>query len=200
MNYAQTLLTTLGFLFTVSMTGCGGYSFESRGNTWKKEGVQRVFISTLENKTLKTGVEVPFAAALMREFSRGNRIKLVGKEHEADAILEAAVEIVDTRSFSQATVAQISPNDPKAQELSDFAVTSEYIVSASMSVQLRRVRDSKQLWSQSFSRSKIFPGSNKFGLQGSTSMIINGSQEQLALSEIAQFLASDAHDAMFEAF
>ena len=84
--------------------------------------------------------------------------------------------------------------------LEDYVIATDYTASASIIVNLTRKVDGKVLWSQTLNRSKSYPGNNRYGLQGTTSVLINSSQEQFALIEIARFLASDAYENMLEAF
>lgn len=198
LKFEKFIIAALLGVIACFAVGCG-YGFQDKSNHWKKRGIQRVYIRTLENLTLTTGLELPFTSALIKEFSRGNKIRVVEHEADADAVISGALESIST-TFTPTTVAQANPNDPRAQELGDFVIASEYTVTATMRVTLTTTKDNKAVWSQSFSKPKLYPANNRFGLQGTTSTLINSSQEALALGEIAQFLASDAYDAMFEAF
>jgi hypothetical protein len=151
------------------------------------------------NNTLKSGIEVPFTSALLREFARGERIGLVTDENAADAYVAGTVELVSSQPNSQTTVDVIS-NQPAAKSLTDFVIASDYLVTANVSVRLVRAKTNEILWSQTFYQSKIYPGGNRFGQEGSTSSLINSSQEHLALDDIAATIAGDAYDTMLEAF
>lgn len=193
------MLIVLSLAFSCSAVGCG-YSWQNTGNPWaKKDQVRKVFVRTLVNNTLKAGVEVPFTSALVREFARGQRVQLVADEGDADGYLEGEVTDVSSKINSELTVTQLSRSE-EAKALSDMVIASDYVTNATINIRLVKKGTGRMLWSQTFSRSKVYPGNNRFGLEGTTSSLINASQEALAVGEIAQFLASDAHDTLLEAF
>lgn len=198
MKGCQRFLIIAALVLSALAAGCG-YGWQNKGNHWKDEGVAKVYIREVTNNTLITGIEATFTSALVKEFSRGNRIRVVSSEKEADAIVSSTIDSVAT-TFTPGTVEQLAQDDPRAKELTDFVIASEYTVTAVMAVNLIRKNDQKVMWSQSFSRPRVYPANNRFGLRGTTSTLINASQEAIALGEIAQFLATDAYDAMFEAF
>jgi hypothetical protein len=182
----------------LQLAGCG-YQWQRKSTAWSNRGVHRVFVRSLLNNTLISGVEVPFSSALLREFARGERIGLVTDENAADALVTGIVNVVSSQPNSQTTVDVIS-NQPAAKSLTDFVIASDYLVTATVTVRLERPKTGEVLWTQTFTQAKIYPGGNRFGQEGSTSSLINSSQEQLALSDIAQIIASDAYDTMLEAF
>ena len=184
--------------FALFCSACG-YGFRSRSNPWADKGVTKVYVQTLTNNTLSAGVEVPFTSALVKEFARGGRLKLVSNEADADAVIEGSVDSFGSTANSTTTVSALAPADPQAQGLTDAVIAVEYVVNASITVRLVK-RHGGRLWEQQFSRPKVYPAGNRFGLQGSTASLINSSQEAIALDEIAEFIASDVHDTMLEAF
>jgi curli biogenesis system outer membrane secretion channel CsgG len=186
-------------VFSIFAANCG-YQWQGVGNPWARQGVERIYVETLSNETLRTGVESLFTGALLKEIARGKRLRLVNNIKDADAILSGSVITVESAINSSTTVPAIANKDLDATALDTVVIAADYSAYASVNVQLLRRKDSKVLWSQSFSRSRIYPSGNRFGLPGTTSVLINSSQEQIALTEIAQFIASDAHDMLLEAF
>jgi hypothetical protein len=148
---------------------------------------------------LKSGIEVPFTSALVREFARGARIGVVTDEAAADAIVEGTVDNVVSEIRTSTTVDAIS-NQPAAKNLTDLVIASDYVANATVTVRLRRANSKEVLWTQTFAQAKIYPGGNRFGQEGSTSALINSSQEYLALQTVAETIASDAYDTMLEGF
>lgn len=153
----------------------------------------------MTNNSLRPGVEVDFTSALLKEFSRGRRIRLVSDPKEADAFVEGTIEQVVSSIGPATTVSQIS-QEAGAQNLSEMVIATEYVASAVVNVRLVRKKDKATLWEQRFSSNKIYPANNRFGKEGVTSTLINDSQQTLALNEIAKTIASDAYDIMLEAF
>lgn len=186
-------------LLAVILAGCG-YGFRSRANTWENEGIRRIYIEPLVNNTLRPGVEVVFTSALLKEFAQGGRIALVNDKKGADAVLTGTLVNVESRIFSQTTADQVSKDPPPGQGLdSTFVIATEYTASALINMQLQRV-DGTPLWSQGFSRSRIYPAANQGGDIGNTGVLINESRMSMALGEIATFLAVEVHDLFFERF
>lgn len=186
-------LTLLGF------SGCG-YHLQKTSNPWGGAHVEKVYIEPVVNNTLRSGYDSIFYNALTKEFLKGKRVKLVNKRGDADASLVAVLDSVGSSGVSSNTVPNIAPGNENAKQLADMTVAAEYAVSASLQVSLSRLTDGKVLWSQSFARSKIYPAGNRFGAQGTTSVLINHSLEEITLQDLAQFIASDAYDTMLEAF
>src|SRR4051812_1907513 len=71
-------------------SGCG-YTWQGTSNPWAAQGVKKVFVRTLTNNTLRPGMEVEFTSALVKEFSRGQRLKVVADEKDADAFVDGEV-------------------------------------------------------------------------------------------------------------
>ncbi|MEW6056540.1 MAG: LPS assembly lipoprotein LptE [Bdellovibrionota bacterium] len=199
MNQIQRISFSFALLgFLLSSSGCG-YTWRNKSNPWKAQKVERVYIKAMINNTLRSGLEVPFTSALIREFSRGPKVRIASNEENSDAVIESSLDAVGSSIGPTTTVDRLS-QDPAARAFNDYVIASEYSASATITVSLVRKQDKRVLWTRAFSESKTYPANNRFGLVGSTSALINSSQEQLALNEIAQVLASDAYDTMFEAF
>jgi hypothetical protein len=186
------------FVLCGSFASCG-YHFQGRDNPWEKDGVSKVYVDSFVNRSSRAGAETVFTSALVKVFARGERLRVVQNKKDADAVLEGVVTELAVVPVSAATVTQLT-KDPAAKPLADISLATEYAVNAIISVNLVRSKDSKSLWMQSFSGSKIFPGNNRFGTAGSTSVLINDSQQNAALSEIAFVVATDAYDFMLETF
>jgi hypothetical protein len=189
--YLFIIFLSLGF------SGCG-YSWQSKKNPWRGDGIEKVYIQTLTNNTLRVGLEVSMTSALIREFERGAKFRVVSDPKDADAVVKGTIDSIGN-THTDVTVSAIT-NDPAAAGLSDAVIASEYTASATVSIWLERNRDRQTLWRQTFSRQKVYPSGNRFGLPGTTSSLINASQEKLALDEVAGFIAGDAYDTMLEAF
>lgn len=184
-------------LVSLAASGCG-YGFRGRQNPWTAQGMRSVYVRMLTNNTLRSGLEVPFTSGIVREFARGRRINLVSDEKDADGYILGSIDVFESRVNSFSSVTGIT-KDPLARGLEEQVIASEYVANAAVTVTLIS-KTGGLLWSQQFTRSKIYPAGNRFGLQGTTSALINSSLEQLALNDIIQFIASDVYDTMLEAF
>jgi hypothetical protein len=193
-------IQTLSVIVAVGLfSGCG-YSFQGASSHWKAQGINRVFVRMLTNDTLHAGVEVTFTSALIKEFARNQRFRVVEDEKNADATIEGSVTSAEAIINSANGVTALSNNDPAAAILGDVNVATEYRATGSISVQLVRREPKSVVWTQSFYGEKIYQGNNRFGLSGTTSSLINASDQQLALNEVATQVASDAADTMLEGF
>ncbi|MEK6579060.1 MAG: hypothetical protein AABZ55_07515, partial [Bdellovibrionota bacterium] len=56
------------------------------------------------------------------------------------------------------------------------------------------------IWTGGFSRSKPYPGSNQLGPPGTTSALINESEFERALSDLAENMMEDVHESMLAMF
>ncbi len=196
----RSLLLYVAMSVAVFSAACG-YGFRSRGNTWEREQINKLYIAPLVNNTLRPGVEVPFTSAILKEFSQGGRIQVTSSRESADAVLEGAVEQVDSSVFSTTTADQVSKNLPLGQGLdSTFVVAQEYSAKAQISFSLVRLKDGKGLWNQGVSSSRLYPAANQGGDIGNTGVLINNSRYTMALNELAKQLAVEVHDLFFESF
>ena len=124
---------------------------------------------------------------------------MVGAKSSSDAVVSGTLTSITTSPGPAVAVTTLSTSK-KAKGLDEYQVASQYQVDAAVTVRLVRTRDGVLLWSQSFNRSKLYPASTRFAAEGNTSVLINQSQDRIALEEIAQFLASEVTDTMLEAF
>lgn len=206
MNRTALIITFLPFfaLSMVSVMFCGcGYHWRSHVNPWKKQNIQTVYVPMITNNTLHPGIESFFTSALEKEFIRGQKLKLVSDGKAADVTLKGTLVEVLTTPNGQSTVPQIT-EDPEARaQLADMVIASDYSTLVRMRVEMidyRQEKEGKVLWSRSFQGSKVFPANNRYGLEGTTSALINASQESLTLQNLAQTVASDVYDSLFHAF
>ncbi len=187
------------------MNACA-YRFQGSENPWREKSVENVYINIMTNNSLRAGEEVPFTSAFLKTFSRGNKLKVVNDSKQADIVVNATIESIASNVSSSTNVPTLTQDKLASQTISDMVIATEYAATATVSVQLTKGEASTNpklppiLLVQNFSRVKIYPGNSQFGLPGSTSVLINDSQFQMALNEIAQGIAADAYDTMLEYF
>lgn len=197
----RTGICILTLISGLALGGCG-YRFRSSHNLWEKNGIRKLYISNIENNTLRSGVDGPFSSSILKEFARQGRIQIVRQKEQADGILSGTLYVVDAKCGPTTTADQVSTTIPSGMPRppSDFIVAQEYVVSAELGLELSEAKSQKTLWSKTFSRTKIYPASNQAGDIGNTSVQINESRFQEALADVATNIAVDAHDILFEAF
>jgi hypothetical protein len=194
--------------------GCAGYQFQRSGNELlEKEGIRSIYISPLMNDSYKPGVENLVYNELVRTVLAGRRVKLAGRPEEADAIL---VGRVTTASYSPAGAVPSQNIFPHSEDElvkkkpiplegpENILVATEYGATLSCNFSLERqvVQKGKprNLWSSSFSRSRPFPGNNQRGVFGTTSPLINESEFDRILRDMAQSMMADLHESMLAMF
>jgi outer membrane lipopolysaccharide assembly protein LptE/RlpB len=92
-NFLRTSLLFSRFVFalmlTMGLSGCG-YSFRG-GSTILPPDVRKIYIPTVENNTVESGITLDLTEALREQFERYGVFTVVEREDEADATLRARV-------------------------------------------------------------------------------------------------------------
>ncbi len=181
--------------------GCG-YGLKNSKNTLREQtGIRKIYILPVKNDTYKAGVENSVYNALVRTLSRGRAVTLVGSEAEADAVLVGIVSTATSAVAEKAAVESLPGGDTVPQVYKGILVPKLYAAYLGCQFQLKRKSDSPAaIWGSSFSRAKIFPSANQVGLPGTTSFLINESEFDRALGDLAEGMMNDVHEAMLGQF
>ena len=200
-------LTPLLAFFCVGLLGpgCSGYQFQNSTNQLEeKYHVTRVYVAPIKNSTYKPGVENLLYNEMLREIAAHRKLTLVFKQEEADAVLSGTVSNAQSTRSSSTTADQLFPQTSKypwiPQVSKSIQAATEYVASLSCSFELTRNRDTKKIWSASLNRSKAFPANNQIGTFGTTSSIINETEFDRALGEMARSMMADVHESMVSTF
>ena len=86
------------WLCSLTLLACG-YRFAGSGAF--PEGVDKIFIEVMENRTSKIGVERIVTNQLIFEFSRQRESSLVSNLNQADAVLKGAINSIRTQTISR---------------------------------------------------------------------------------------------------
>lgn len=199
------------------VAGCG-YGFQgSRNEFWEQEGIHKVYVKPLVNDTYKPGVENVMYNALVRTLLAHRRVALVRSEAEADAVLAGTVFVAQfvtsgaTRADSLVPLGLALPPGKVnirygggVTPLDSIQVASVYTAALTCDFVLVRRNPPPgkpaKVWNGGFSRSKPFPASNQLDVPGATSALINESEFERALGEIAVSMADDVHESMLDMF
>ncbi len=195
-------MKSLILLFVLILSNGCGYQFQARSNPYKGMNIEKVYIRHFVNNSLIPGVDAIFTGALIKEFSKGRRLKLVSDSEKADAYVLGVINTVTSSINSSVQVPNIAQDDPRADTdiMKDTIIATEYVAFADLKVSLIRTDNKQVLWTQAFTQRKLYPANNRFGELGVTSMLINRSQEQMAVQEMASNLANDIYENMLEGF
>jgi len=86
------------FLLLLISSACG-YRFSGKENL--PSGVERIFVTVFENRTMETGVEILFTDDIIQELIRNRKDSLANSRTGADAILSGSVESIRIRTISR---------------------------------------------------------------------------------------------------
>ncbi len=210
-------LRILALIAVLGAASCG-YSWQRAESAYLKTlNVASVYVEPTANASYKPGAESVIHNALLKTLLARKSLKLVSKPEDADAILKSTVT---QASFSPAGTAnanykdfdplQLIPDNslpgPENKNESGFAymsIATLYAGTLGASFSLSRLEGGKEvkvLWTDSESRAKVFPANNLLDVAGTTSALINESEFDRALQELAVQIAADAHDSLVAAF
>ncbi len=214
----QNLLTPAAFLLSSWALCSCGYALKQGGHNllFDSEGVQTVYIEPFVNNSYKPGVENLVFNQVQRAIAISGNIRLVSARKEADAVLSGSVSSagygVAGSTFASGA---IFPNGRIEKDSSavtaakaQTSIATSYSASLSCSFQLvkrpnrgrKPVNASRSLWGGGFSRSIGFPANNQLGIFGTTSHLINESEYERALKELAERVSFDLTENMFSMF
>ena len=189
--------------------GCG-YGFQNTKNPLsEREQINKIYIAPITNNTYKAGVESVIYNNLIRVISAHRRIILVKDPEEADAILQGTVGNASYVGISGTQVFALSPSQlvpslGRNLPSSNFIISSIYSATLGCSFSLvRKNPDPKKktlIWTSTFSRDKPFPSANQLDVPGTTSSLINESEFERSLNDLARNMMDDVHESMLAMF
>jgi hypothetical protein len=196
----RALFGVFGLVLLGSAAGCGYALENSRSNSLREVGVSRVYVSPVKNRTYKPGVENLVYNELVQALLVGHRLKLVDRPEVADAILESSVDNATYTPTATTSADSIFPTTVSAIQIT---VATEYQADVRCSFRLKRQKNgvgAETIWESDFSRSKRFAGNNQKVEYGTTSGLINESEFDRTLKEVAHGMMQDVHEAMVARF
>ena len=116
-------------LLLVTMTGCG-YTLVGQGNL--PEHIKMIAIPVFENTTLEEGIEQEITSAVVQEFVRGGKVKLVS-EDKADAVLTGKITAYKTEGVQY-------------QNVDDKTEVTTYKLTVTVVVELKDLVNDTVLW------------------------------------------------------
>ncbi len=190
----------------VSLGGCGYTLQTSKNPIYDELGIHRVYVAPLVNDTYKPGVENLVYNEVVKTISQNRRVKVVQNIEDADAVLSGTVNSAYYATLATTGGDSLYPSKelPGLAGPANIRVSSFYgaNLGCSFSLKYRKPRKGKsdELWSSGFSRNKSFPGNNQMGVFGTTSALINDSEFDRALRELAEGISNDLHESMLAMF
>jgi hypothetical protein len=191
-----------------AFSGCGYTLQNSRSPLTEKEGIRKVYVASLLNDTYKAGAEITVYNALLRTLSVHRRIVLVNRKDDADAELRGKVTLATYVPSAATSAVTLNPGNAlgAADPFANVQIATQYSATLNCSFFLVRthpnlaLKQKETVWSASFSRSEIFNASNQLGTQGDTSALINESEFDRAIGDLATAMMDDVHESMLAMF
>ena len=174
----------------LSFPACA-YQFQGRSNPLQKLGVHKIYVRQFDNKTYRPGVEQMFSSAMVKEIQKFRSFELVGSPEAADAVLTGEVTNVASDRSSNRQV--------RLGAIKDVDIASEFTATVLCSIQLMD-KQSRIIFSQVVSGSKIYPGSVRTGDEGATVPLVNDSEQRLAVQFVASQMMASVYQRMIDTF
>ena len=182
-------------------SACGYTLQNSKNPALTKEGIHKIYVEPLVNNTYKAGVENTVYNALVKKISSHEHVKLVRSAEDADAVIKGTVASAEYTSSALTTASQLAPIGTGP---SNILVASQYNALLTCTFDLYRAKKDgthgDYLWGSQFSRTKFFPANTQLGTLGTTSALINDSEFDRTLSDLAESMMSDVHESMLGLF
>ena len=174
------------------MSGCGyGLRGQSR-DFFEKRKIRNLYIPPVKNDSYKAGIEIIVYNQLRKRFAQWVYVKIVDDESRADARLNATVTQATTEPAATIRADQLAP---VGEGPSNIEIAASYNVTLGIRFELISA-ESGVLWQQQATRSKGFQAATFFGALGTTSALINESQSDTTLGELAVIVIQDAEESI----
>lgn len=197
------------FLLVISIVvpACASYHFQTSVSPLvESQGIKKIYITPLQNNSYKAGIENIVFNELVRVIAAKRRVQIVSSIRESDAVLTGIVSTATSEPGGGTTSDNLFPSKDvvNLKGSPDLVVNTEFIATLGCSFSLNRTHTEpgkKQLvWASGFGRAKPFPATNQMDIFGSTSPLINESEFDRALKELAESMMSDLHESMLSMF
>ena len=193
---------------SLSGPGCGYSLRNTRNVLGETEGIHRIYVAPVTNDTYKGGAENVVYNALLRALAASGKIRLVNSPSQADAVLYGKITEAD---FTYTVLSQANALTPSTVAQSSQFVTNntliatEYQATLGCNFILQRAGNTPPgkkalLWNSAFTRNKLFQANNQLGVAGATSALVNESEFDRALGDIARNMMVDVDDSMLSMF
>ena len=156
---------TLATLVT-AISGCGYALQGTHSHELEKDGIRRIYVTTIRNDTYRPGVENVVYNELLQSLSAFKGIQLVTSPEDADAILSGTVSNADSTIAGTGAAPSLNPAalgtslpvlQPSFQTIY-IATLYNAVLGVSFSLTRRNPKPGQKatVWSGSFSRTGIF--------------------------------------------
>ncbi len=200
------------FLFALgsaALMGACGYTFQHSNNPLlTRYGVRKVHVAPIQNATFKAGVENVVYNEALKVIAAHRRVILVQNRADADAILQGVVSEATYVKSATTTADQLFPTARLLGTIkrpsANLQVATEYSARLSTQFSLRltrpRLGEKEEIWAGSFAKAQAFPANNQLSVYGTTGHLINESEFDRTLKDLAESLVYNLHESMLALF
>jgi len=200
-GFCQNPSTMKRFFWTwacaVLLTSCG---YTLRGNSrvfFDSNQIRSLYVAPVKNNSFKAGVDIVVYNALRKRIAQGGYVRLVDQRDFADAELSA---LISDASYSPSGITTADQLAPLQSGPSNVQIASAYNVNLAIHFDLLLLKTKKVLWADSIGRQKSFSASTYLGALGTTSALINESDFERTIGELASGIVQDAEESMNSVF
>lgn len=161
----------------------------------------------LVNDTYKAGVENLVYNAVLKRISANRGVSLVSRWEDADAILKGTVNQASFGTSGSTPANQLFGNSvlpPDRRGSANIAVATVFSAEMMCTFSLERAvappAKGETVWSGSFSDKRSFPANNQIDVFGTSSALINESEFDRSLRDLADTLSRDLYESLFVLF
>ncbi len=186
----------LALAATLAASGCGYAMRTSRDpSQLSRLGITRLYVSPIQNETYRPGVENGVYSQLVRMLSATPGVRTVKSSGESQATLEGKILLAQRTVSGEIKASDLNPRNRGSEQL---LVATEYSATLECSFALRQ--GEKVLWNANFKRSRPFPANSQIGALGSTGALINESEFERALLEVASDMMTEVRSSLLQGF
>lgn len=154
--------------------------------------IHSLYIQPIRNDSYRSGVDIMLYNVIRKRFVQGGYVRIVDTPNLADATLVASVTQANLAPQATVRASQLAPLNTGP---SDVQVASNYAATLGVSFSLKNAHG-VGLWSSGFTRTKTVQAATYFGNLGTTSALINDSEFDRALYDLAVSISTDAEESM----
>jgi hypothetical protein len=190
------MLPFIQVIVLITSSSCG-YALRTSKDSprFSEWGVRRVYIRPIQNETFRAGVENSVYTQTVRMISSTPGLRSVNSPEDADAEWVGTVRVAQRTVSGETKASDLNPKNLGSPLL---LVASEYTASLACSFAL--TQKGKTLWSGDFQRARPFPANSQVGALGSTGALINESEFERALGEVAADMMVDVRSSLTQDF
>ena len=163
-------------------------------------GHKTVFVNMFENQSQEVGAEAFFTSALITELQRSGFVVVTEKD-SAEVVIDGLIlDVLNSGSVSIPTFHEVDNINKEAKSF-QASMFTEYLLTVSANLKVRRTRDNKVIWQTYLQNQRGYRGPllKKDGLR-SSNPLYNQSTKSQTMRLLAKDMMAEAFDRLTENF